>query len=84
VGLDAAERDRIRHLWGDPKTWPPKSAEHFLRDGDWALLDGHTDGAGRPLTQIQRVTSEKLGASSCTGMQPLSSVGARQHYPPEA
>jgi hypothetical protein len=81
VGLDAAERDRIRHLLGQPEDL---AAEHFLRDGDWALLDGHTDGAGRPLTQIQRVTSEKLGASSCTGMQPLSSVGGRQHYPPEA
>ncbi|GAA3597003.1 hypothetical protein GCM10022235_80660 [Kribbella ginsengisoli] len=66
--------------WGDPKTWPPKSAEHFIRSGDWVLLDGYNDGAGRPLTQIQRVTSEKIGAANCTGMQPLPSASGRQHY----
>src|SRR3954468_15012170 len=27
--------------WGDPKSWPPKSAEHFIHDGDWVLLDGY-------------------------------------------
>ncbi|WP_133798030.1 hypothetical protein [Kribbella caucasensis] len=75
--LSATESDIS---WGDPKTWPPKSAEHFIRSGDWVLLDGYTDGAGRPLTQLQRVTSEKLGAANCTGMQPLPSAGGRQHY----
>jgi hypothetical protein len=49
--LSAAESDIS---WGDPKTWPPKSAEHFIHDGGWVLLDGYNDGAGRPLTQIQR------------------------------
>ncbi|GAB2556432.1 hypothetical protein GCM10027269_07410 [Kribbella endophytica] len=66
--------------WGDPKAWPPKSAEHFLRDGDWVLLDGYNDGAGRPLTQVQRVTSEKLGDATCAGMKPIPSAGGRQHY----
>lgn len=66
--------------WGDPKAWPPKSAERFIRSGDWILLDGYNDGAGRPLTQIQRMTSEKLGSFDCTGMQPLPSAGGRQHY----
>jgi len=65
---------------GDPKSWPPKSAERFIRKGDWILLDGYNDGAGRPLTQIQRVTSEQIGSATCTGMQPLPSQGGRQHY----
>ncbi|MEV8373914.1 hypothetical protein AB0P21_14305 [Kribbella sp. NPDC056861] len=75
--LDAAISDIS---WGDPKTWPPSSAERFVRSGDWVLLEGYNDGAGRPLTQIQRVTSEKIGSATCTGMQPLASAGGRQHY----
>ncbi len=66
--------------WGDPKTWPPKSAERFIHDGDWVLLDGYNDGAGRPLTQIQRVTHEQIGSANCTGMQPIPSAGDKQHY----
>jgi hypothetical protein len=66
--------------WGDPKAWPPKSAEHFIHSGDWVLLDGYNDGAGRPLTQLQRVTSEKIGSATCTGMQPIASAGGLQHY----
>lgn len=66
--------------WGDPKAWPPKYAEHLILAGDWVLVDGYNDGAGRPLTQIQRVTSEKLGSATCTGMQPLASADGRQHY----
>lgn len=66
--------------WGDPATWPPKSAERFIHDGDWVLLDGYNDGAGRPLTQIQRVTSEKLGDANCAGMSPIPSAGGKQHY----
>jgi hypothetical protein len=75
--LSATESDIS---WGDPTTWPPKSAEHFIHDGEWVLLDGYNDGAGRPLTQIQRVTSEKIGASDCTNMQPIPSAGGKQHY----
>ena len=66
--------------WGDPKTWPPKSAEHFIHSGDWVLLDGYNDGAGRPLTQIQRVTSEKIGDATCGAMTPIPSAGGMQHY----
>lgn len=66
--------------WGDPKAWPPKSAERFIHAGDWILLDGYNDGAGRPLTQIQRVTSEQIGSATCTGMQPIPSEGGKQHY----
>jgi hypothetical protein len=66
--------------WGDPKAWPPKSAEHLIHYGDWVLLDGFSDGAGRPLTQIQRVTSEKIGSLNCTGMKPIPSAGGKQHY----
>lgn len=75
--LSATESDIS---WGDPKAWPPKSAEHFIHDGDWILLDGYNDGAGRPLTQIQRVTSETIGSATCTGMQPIPSAGGKQHY----
>ena len=64
--LSATESDIS---WGDPKTWPPKSAEHFIHDGEWVLLDGYNDGAGRPLTQIQRVTSEKVGDANCANLQ---------------
>lgn len=66
--------------WGDPKAWPPKSAEHFIHSGDWVLLDGYNDGAGRPLTQVQRVTLEKIGSPDCTEMQPIPSADGKQHY----
>jgi hypothetical protein len=66
--------------WGDPKAWPPKSAERFIHSGDWVLLDGYNDGAGRPLTQIQRVSSEKIGDANCGKMTTLASAGGKQHY----
>ncbi|GAB3817770.1 hypothetical protein [Kribbella italica] len=66
--------------WGDPKAWPPKNAERFVKSGDWVLLDGYNDGAGRPLTQIQRMTSEKIGDAACNNLQDLSSAGGKQHY----
>jgi hypothetical protein len=66
--------------WGDPKAWPPKSAERFVHSGDWVLLDGYNDGAGRPLTQIQRVSSEKIGDANCGKMTTLASAGGKQHY----
>ncbi|MFI5691040.1 hypothetical protein ACIA58_04330 [Kribbella sp. NPDC051586] len=75
--LSATESDIS---WGDPKAWPPKSAEHFIHDGDWVLLDGYNDGAGRPLTQIQRVTTETIGDANCGNMQPIPTDGGRQHY----
>jgi hypothetical protein len=66
--------------WGDPATWPPRYAERFMVSGNWVLLDGYSGGAGQPVTQIQRVTSEKLGDAYCNNMQPLASDGGRQHY----
>ncbi|ADB35689.1 hypothetical protein Kfla_6697 [Kribbella flavida DSM 17836] len=66
--------------WGDPKAWPPKSAERFVRNGDWVLLDGYSDGAGRPVTQVQRVTSETIADATCADPQPLPSADGRQHY----
>ena len=75
--LSATESDIS---WGDPKAWPPKSAEHFIHDGDWVLLDGYNDGAGRPLTQVQRVTTESVGDANCKNLQPIASNGGRQHY----
>ncbi|WP_433163253.1 hypothetical protein [Kribbella sp. CA-247076] len=75
--LSATESDIS---WGDPTAWPPKSAERFVRDGDWVLLDGYNDGAGRPLTQIQRVTSERIGDANCENLKDVPSAGGRQHY----
>ncbi|MEC3980314.1 hypothetical protein [Amycolatopsis sp. H20-H5] len=63
--------------WGDPKTWPPAGSEHFLRAGDWVLLDGWS---GNGTYYSQRVTSE----SSCDGAgancAAIPSDGGRQHY----
>ncbi|WP_433182072.1 hypothetical protein [Actinoallomurus sp. CA-150999] len=66
--------------WGDPAKWPPSYAEHFVRSGDWVELDGYSDGQGRPVTEVQRVTSEKVGDADCGGMSDLPSDGGRQHY----
>ncbi|WIX88692.1 hypothetical protein [Amycolatopsis sp. DG1A-15b] len=61
--------------WGDPASWPPSSAEHFLRSGDWVLLDGWGDNG---TYYTERVTSESLcRGSACTA---IPSDGGRQHY----
>lgn len=61
--------------WGDPVAWPPSYAEHFLRSGDWVLLDGW---GGNGTYYTERVTSESLcQGSACT---PIPSDGGRQHY----
>lgn len=66
--------------WGDPAHWPPASAEHFVRSGDWVELDGYSGGQGQPVTEVQRVTSEEIGDADCTNMTPLPPDGGRQHY----
>lgn len=66
--------------WGDPATWPPKYAERFIKSGNWVLLDGYSSGAGEPVTQVQRVSSEKLGDAKCNYMTPIASDGDRQHF----
>lgn len=66
--------------WGDPASWPPASAEHFVRSGDWVELDGYSNGAGTPVTEAQRVSSETIGDANCANMVPLPSDGGRQHY----
>jgi hypothetical protein len=66
--------------WGDSANWPPASAEHFVRDGDWVELDGYSDGQGKPVTEVQRVTSETVGDAGCTDMTPLPADNGRQHY----
>jgi hypothetical protein len=61
--------------WGDPVAWPPSYAEHFVRDGDWVLLDGW---GGNGTYYTERVTSEKLcRGGTCTL---LPSHGGQQHY----
>jgi hypothetical protein len=66
--------------WGDPAKWPPASAEHFVRSGDWVELDGYSAGQGKPVTEVQRVTSEKIGDAACNNMVALPSDQGRQHY----
>jgi hypothetical protein len=66
--------------WGDPASWPPAYAEHFLRSGDWVELDGYSGGQGQPVTEVQRVTSEKIGDANCANLTDLPSDGGRQHY----
>lgn len=66
--------------WGDPATWPPSYAERFVHRGDWVELEGYSDGQGHPVTEVQRVTSEKIGDANCSGMTDLPSDGGRQHY----
>ncbi|MFI5588816.1 hypothetical protein ACIA5G_27440 [Amycolatopsis sp. NPDC051758] len=61
--------------WGDPVSWPPSYAEHFVRDGDWVLLDGW---GGNGTYYTERVTSESLClGGACTA---LPSHGGQQHY----
>lgn len=63
--------------WGDPRTWPPDSAERFIRSGDWILLDGWKDNG---TYYTQRITRELVGDASCQDLQPLPADGGRQHY----
>ena len=66
--------------WGDPGAWPPNSAERFVRHGDWVELEGYSSGQGKPVDQVQRVTSEQIGDANCGGMTDIPSDGGLQHY----
>jgi hypothetical protein len=66
--------------WGDPTAWPPKYAERFMHVGDWVEIDGYSGGQGEPVSQVQRVTSEKIGDANCQNMTAIPSDGGRQHY----
>jgi hypothetical protein len=66
--------------WGDPATWPPASAEHFIRRGNWVELAGYSDGQGKPVTEVQRVTSDKIGNADCEHMRALPADGHREYY----
>jgi hypothetical protein len=61
--------------WGDPAAWPPSYAEHFVRDGNWVLLDGWGDNG---TYYTERVTSESICQSGICA--PLPSHGGQQHY----
>ncbi|MBP2478644.1 hypothetical protein JOF53_007516 [Crossiella equi] len=65
--------------WGDPRSWPPSGGEHFIRDGDWLLLNGYADHQHGTFN-TQRVTAEEIGDADCANRQPLPSNGGRQHY----
>jgi hypothetical protein len=65
--------------WGSPSDWPPDGGEHFLRDGDWVLLNGYFDHAHNSFN-TQRVTAESIGDVNCRNMQPIPSNSGRQHY----
>ncbi|HEY3957207.1 MAG TPA: hypothetical protein VGM53_27895 [Streptosporangiaceae bacterium] len=66
--------------WGDPASWPPPSAEHFIRRGNWVELAGYSGGQGQPVTEVQRVTSDKIGNASCHHMRALPGDGHREYY----
>jgi hypothetical protein len=66
-----------RISWGDPAAWPPDSAERFIRDGDWVLLDGWADNG---TYYTLRVHDERIGNAHCEDLQALPSAGGRQHY----
>ncbi|NUT94983.1 MAG: hypothetical protein HOY78_23460 [Saccharothrix sp.] len=71
--------DDYEIAWGNPATWPPSYGEHFVRNGDWVLVNGYFDHANSNFN-TQRVTSEHVGNADCADMQPLPSDGGRQHY----
>lgn len=64
-------------LWGDPSTWPPDNAEHFIHAGEWVLLEGWRSFGKY---YVQRVNRELIGDGSCQNMTPVSSDGGREHY----
>ena len=66
-----------RVSWGNPATWPPASAERFVRDGDWVLLDGW--GSDSKYYTL-RVHDERIGDAKCENLRSLPSAGGRQHY----
>lgn len=66
--------------WGDPATWPPPYAEHLIRHGNWVELAGYSGGQGQPVTELQRVTSDKIGNADCQHMRPLPADGHREYY----
>jgi hypothetical protein len=66
--------------WGDPATWPPASAERFIRRGNWVELTGYSDGQGQPVTEVQRVTSDWIGDAQCHHLVKLPSDGGLERY----
>ncbi|WP_199565408.1 hypothetical protein [Spongiactinospora rosea] len=62
--------------WGDPKKWPPKSAEKFIHSGDWVMLDGWRDNG---TYYTVRVTKEQIGDAGCGNLRTIATSG-RQHY----
>jgi|GEM_PF-6838593 len=62
-------------------SWAPNYAERMIKSGNWILLDGYNNGPGTAITQVQRVTSEKIGDVNCNNMQDLPPEnGGMQHY----
>ncbi|GAA2786379.1 hypothetical protein [Crossiella cryophila] len=74
-----ADRTESEIAWGHPKEWPPGYGEHFVRDGDWLLVNGYFDHTNSNFN-TQRVTAESMGDANCADMRPLPSSGGRQHY----
>ncbi|WP_193441179.1 hypothetical protein [Actinosynnema sp. ALI-1.44] len=65
--------------WGSPAAWPPGGGEHFVKDGDWVLLNGYFDHTNNAFN-TQRVTAEYIGDANCQNLKPIESNGGRQHY----
>jgi hypothetical protein len=75
--LAAANESEV--AWGTPSTWPPEYGEHFVKDGDWVLVNGYFDHKYNNFN-TQRVSAEYIGDVNCQNLQPLPSNGGRQHY----
>jgi hypothetical protein len=66
--------------WGDPASWPPPSAERFIRKGNWVELEGYSGGQGQQVTEVQRVTSDRIGNASCQHLHALPADGHLEYY----
>lgn len=58
--------------WGDPKAWPPASAERFQLTGDYVYLEGYSAGQGKPSTYLEKTTQEWVGDANCGNMVSLT------------
>ncbi len=63
-------------FWGDPARWPPDYRERFIRQGEWAMLDGWW---GNGTYYQLHMDQESICSVDCTGCRPLR-AGRAQHY----
>lgn len=70
--------DRSLVYWGDPANWPAStSAEIFIHDGDWVLLDGYQDSVSY---YQERTTVEWTADADCVTNRAALAPGGAQRY----